>query len=145
MSMDNAGGHGTYDAIYQYTTKLLDTYNIEEIRQVPRSLFTNVLDLRVCAALQAVVEKCFMRRCSVNTLVDSVIEIWNDSSLDRVISNVFTRLQIAVCLINTGDGGNDLVETKRGIKHADIKFVFQLSLRNVMNDGEDESFRLNQY
>ena len=55
--MDNAGGHGTDDAITQYTINMKDTYNIEIIHQVPRSPFTNVLDLGIWASLQGIVEK----------------------------------------------------------------------------------------
>ena len=59
LILDNAGGHGTDNAISAYTKNMLDTYNIESIHQVPRSPFTNVLDLGVWALLQAVVEKIF--------------------------------------------------------------------------------------
>ena len=55
--MDNAGGHGTDDAISEYTARLRDVYNITIIHQVPRSPFTNVLDLGVWCSLQARVEK----------------------------------------------------------------------------------------
>ena len=57
LVMDKAGGHGTDDAITEYTKRLKEVYNIEIIHQVPRSPFTNVLDLGVWAALQAAVEK----------------------------------------------------------------------------------------
>ena len=46
LSMDNAGGHGTNDAIQQYT-ELLAADNIEIIWQVPRSPETDMLDLGV--------------------------------------------------------------------------------------------------
>ena len=57
LIMDNAGGYGTDDVIQRYTTNVKDTYNIEIIHQVPRSPFTKILDLGVCASLQDVVEK----------------------------------------------------------------------------------------
>jgi len=57
LIMDNAGGYGTDDAIIEYTSRLRDVYNIEIIHQIPRSPFTNVLDLGVWCSLQAAVEK----------------------------------------------------------------------------------------
>ena len=54
--MDNAGGHGTKDAINEYTNHLLNDYNIKIIWQIPRSPYTNVLDLGVWISIQARVE-----------------------------------------------------------------------------------------
>lgn len=55
--MDNAGGYGSNNAIDEYVNMLSKKYNIETIFQVPRSPYTNVLDLRVWYALQSRVEK----------------------------------------------------------------------------------------
>lgn len=49
--MDNAGGHGTHEAIRSYTKTLEEDYNIEIIFQIPRSSYTNVLDLGVWMSL----------------------------------------------------------------------------------------------
>ena len=57
LVMDNAGGHGTDNAIIEYTRLLKDTYNITIIHQIPRSPYTNALDLGIWAALQSNVEK----------------------------------------------------------------------------------------
>ena len=57
LVMDNAGGHGTNDAIQQYTNNLRKNYNIAIIWQVPRSPYTNVLDLGIWMSLQARVER----------------------------------------------------------------------------------------
>ena len=54
--IDRADGHCTNDCVQEYTTRLRTEYDIETIQQVPRSLFTNVLDLSMWAALQAAVE-----------------------------------------------------------------------------------------
>ena len=136
--MENAGGHGTDDAITEYTKRLKEVYNIEIIHQIPRSPFTNVLDLGVWDALQAAVEKQhFMKRCSIDALVNTVNRTWNDDSLDRSINNVFIRLQKVLCLINEGDGGNNLVETKRGVKNKDLKFDFESNLRKIMKSTND--------
>mgnify|MGYP006063385801 CR=1 FL=1 len=98
--MDNAGGHGTDEAIKEYTTSLLDKYKIEIIFQVPRSPYSNVLDLGVWCSLQSRVEKeHYMKRCEVQALVNSVNNTWNNGHLDTVIANVFNRLKKVLVLI----------------------------------------------
>jgi len=52
LYMDNAGGHGTEDAINEYTKILETKYNIEIVHQVPRSLETNCLDLGIWCSLR---------------------------------------------------------------------------------------------
>ena len=56
LVMDNAGGHGTNDAITTYTEGL-KKYNVEIIWQVPRSPETNMLDLGVWMSIQSAVER----------------------------------------------------------------------------------------
>lgn len=56
LVMANTGGHGTDNAIKQYTSNLGEVYNIEIIHQVLGSPFTNVVDLGVWVALQASVK-----------------------------------------------------------------------------------------
>ena len=55
-----------------------------------------------------------MRRCAVEALVRLVYEIWEKEELNEIITKVFNRLKIVLVLIIDGDGGNELVETKRG-------------------------------
>jgi hypothetical protein len=57
LGMDNAGGHGTFEAVEQCTRNLLENYNIEIIHQPPRSPETNPLDLGVWRSIQSLVEK----------------------------------------------------------------------------------------
>ena len=45
-------------------------------------------------------------------------------------------------MINEDDESNDLVETKREIKHSGIKFDFDVNLRKIMNDNMNETIRL---
>ena len=121
LIMDNAGGHGTDEAIIEYTALLRDVYNINIIHQIPRSPFTNVLDLGVWVSLQARVEKKhFMKRCSVDALVNTVNRTWLNDSLNTSIKNVFLRLEKVLYLISEEDGANDLVETKRGVKKIEV-------------------------
>ena len=131
LVINNAGGHGTNDCVQEYTDRLRTEYNIQMIQRVLRSPFANVLDLGVWAALQAAVEKRhFMKRCHTDALVRSVMDTWVNGSLDDVISKVFKRLKKVLCLINEGEGGNDLVETQRGPK-IDLKFDYGKNLEMI--------------
>ena len=53
LFMDNAGGHGTNKAVEQYTQDLREKYKIEIVHQIPRSPYTNLLDLGVWCSLQS--------------------------------------------------------------------------------------------
>ena len=76
LVMDNAGGHGTNDAITIYTDALKE-YNIQIIWQVPRSPETNMLDLGIWMSIQAKVEKMHhMKRCHHDALAKSVETVW---------------------------------------------------------------------
>ena len=124
--MDNAGGHGKNDIITQYTLNLKVKYNVTIIHQVPRSPYCNTLDLGVWCSLQASVENThFMQQCYTEALVRSVYETWSTVQMSLVVSNVFTKLQHFICLINKGNGGNDLVEEKKGPSYANMKFNFE--------------------
>lgn len=123
--MDNAGGHGTSSTITEYTQLLLDKYNVILIHQVPRSPYTNLLDLGVWCSLQALVEKeHYMKRTDVYALVNTVVRSWtvrgNIVGLDGVIGRVWKRLRNVMVLIVEGKGANDLVEKKRGKKFRNL-------------------------
>ena len=121
LVMDNAGGHGSNEAIEQYVRRLKDEFNVETIFQVPRSPYTNVLDLGVWCSLQARVEKEHKgRRCEVNALSKSVMETWTNGHLNTMITSVFKRLRNVLVMIHEAKGKNDLVETKRGKKFRDL-------------------------
>ena len=47
LVMDNAGGHGANEEIDEYVRMLNEKWNIKVIFQVPRSPYTNVLDLGI--------------------------------------------------------------------------------------------------
>lgn len=40
-------------------------------------------------------------------------------------------------MINGGDNGNNLVETKRGIKNTDMKFEFDINLQQIMQSNNN--------
>ena len=113
LVMDNAGGHGTNEAIDEYVAMLRNEYNVETIFQIPRSPYTNVLDLGAWCALQSRVEKQhFGKRCEVNALSHTVMDTWNNGHLDEMITKVFLRLKKVLVLIVEANGKNDLVEQK---------------------------------
>ena len=115
LFIDGAGGHGTNEAINEYDKNLMIDFNIKLVFQVPRTPYSNVLDLGIWCGLQAAVEKThYMRCCAVEALVRSVYETWEKGELNEVITKVFNRLKKVLVLIIEGDGGNELVETKRG-------------------------------
>ena len=138
--MDNAGGHGTNVAIESYSKTLLDDYNIEIIFQIPRSPYTNVLDLGVWMSLQAAVERQhYLKRCNADALVNSVMKTWNEGHLDHSITKVFNRIKPVLCNILEAKGGNDLVEMKRGKKHAKIKLEDVIVQMQKEKDNNDQN------
>lgn len=60
-----------------------------------------------------------MQRCSADSVVNTANCTWNNEIVDRCIDAVLIGLQKVIYLINNGDGGNVLIETKRLIKISD--------------------------
>lgn len=114
LVMDNAGGHGTSEAIAQYVA-MFEARNIRVIWQVPRSPETNMLDLGIWMSIQSQVVKAHhMRRCNKDALSKSVYDAWNNYLSIRAFKNVHGRLRVVLAAIVEGNGSNDLVEAKRG-------------------------------
>ena len=114
LVMDNAGGHGTNDAIATYTEGL-QIYNVEIIWQVPRSPETNMLDLGVWMSVQSAVGKNHRRqRCAHDALAKSIVDSWNNYLSTMAFHNVFKQLCIIMRFILEKNGGNQLVEQKCG-------------------------------
>ena len=134
LVMDNAGGHGTKECIIEYRTVLLTDYNIIILFQIPRSPYTNVLDLGVWMSLQSIVErKHYLKRSTTQALTNTVMDTWQSTDLDTMLTNVFCRLKVVLCNILRGNGGNDKVEEYRGVKHRDIK------IENVIKEIQTEN------
>jgi len=74
-----------------------------------------------------------MKQCDVNNLVRSVYHTWNCGNLNTITSNVCGHLEKVLCLINEGRGGNDLAESKHGLKHEELKFDI---LKNIFYQKE---------
>jgi hypothetical protein len=115
--MDNTGGHGTEDAIKEYTEILQKQFNITIIHQIPRSPETNTLDLGIWCCLQWAVDYIMKgRRGDVYALHQGVMEVWEKSKLEGAFNNVWNRLTRVLKLIKMDNGGNKQVEQKRGKK-----------------------------
>ena len=87
-------------------------------------------------ALQAAVEReHYLKRCNASALVNSVMRTWEDGDLDGVIAKVYRRLKPVLCNIIEANGANDLVESKRGVKHQKIKV--EHIIRSMEQDDEN--------
>ena len=114
LYLDNAGGHGTKEVVEAYVNNLAEVFNVICVHQRPRSPATNMLDLGVWMAFQSVVEKKHYRhRKDPDALGRTVDEAW-DALEDVKLQNVYGRWLKVLDLIIEGDGGNDLIEARRG-------------------------------
>ena len=90
---------------------LNNEYSIETIFQVFRSPYVNVIDLGAWCVLQSCMEKQhFGKQCTVNALLHTVADTWNNRHLDEMITKVFICLKKSLALIVKAKGKNDLVE-----------------------------------
>ena len=110
--MDNAGGHGSKSIIDEYTDNLNKDYNIEIIWQMPRSPYTNALDLGFQISLQSRVERMhFGKICSTKALVKYVKDAWIDPSSICILNKVFLRLKNVIYTIVKANESKYLVDT----------------------------------
>jgi len=114
LVLDNAGGHGTDEAIEQYVTLLREEYNVICHHQCPRSPETNMLDLGIWMSLQNIVERLHIfQRHEKNALQRTVYTGFED--MDQIkFEKVAKRIEEVLRLIIADNGGNRLVETNRG-------------------------------
>jgi hypothetical protein len=107
--MDNAGGHGTNDAIVDYVHTMKELYNIEIIHQIPRGPEMNILDLGVWMSLQLFVEKKHRgKQTDVVVLARMIQDTW-DHFDETVFSCVYARGMKVLDSIITDRGDNALV------------------------------------
>ena len=136
LVMDNAGGHGSDEAKETYVN-LLKEKNIEVIWQVPRSPETNMLDLGVWMSIQSVVQRVhFNRRCHHDALARSVEDAWSSHLNEGAFLRVYKRIRVVLRCILDDDGGNHLVEKKRGKLFRDCTII---DLTNENEDNETEN------
>ena len=132
LIMDNAGGHGTHDAIDKYVSDLWDKHRVEVIHQVPRGPELNRLDLGAWMSLQSAVEKQFRgSRNDSKALVKKIEETWAlyDSS---IFYHVYERWGKVLQLVIDDKGDNRMVESNRGK-------LFSAADENVVKVDDDSS------
>lgn len=114
LFLDNAGGHGTKDIVDMYARKLKDDWNVICVHQRLRSPVTNMLDLGVWMAFQNVVERLhFRHQIELQALARTVTRLWDE--LDPVkLTNVYNRWKLVLDLIIEDEGGDRLIESRRG-------------------------------
>ena len=66
------------------------------------------------------------------------MDTWNHGHLDTMIAKVCKRIEKVLVLIIEGKGKNDLVETKRGKKFADLDLPSDFSTVNILPALADE-------
>ena len=64
------------------------------------------------------------------------MKCWENGNLDHSITKVFLRLKPVLCNILEANGSNDLVESKRGKKYANIKMEDVLVDMKTSNSEE---------
>jgi hypothetical protein len=117
LIMDNAGGHGTRDAIDQYTRQLQRDYNIIIIFQSAGSPDVNALDVGIWMSVQSSVEHMHRnRRQDPDALAETVREAWDNLPIETIAS-IFERLPVNLQLIVDREGDNDGVEGRRGRRY----------------------------
>ena len=120
--------------ITEYTA-ILKERNVEIIWQIPRSPETNMLDLGVWMSIQSAVIKAHRnRRCHPDALAKSITDAWEHHLSLKAFENVFARLRVVLRCIVDDDGGNQLVESKRGklFRDATIPNDFDTDLTATM-------------
>ena len=114
LFMDNAGGHGTREAIDAYVALLKEKHNVVCVFQCPRSPATNMLDLGVWMAFQSVVEKLHLSmRQEVRALCNTVDRAWDELDATK-LRNVYERWKLVLDLIIKDEGGDRYIEANRG-------------------------------
>ena len=88
-----------------------------------------MLDLGVWMSIQSAVVKAHRnRRCHPDALAKSITDAWEHNLSIKAFDNVFGRLRVVLSCIVQDNGGNRLVESKRGKLFRDA---------TIPNDFED--------
>ena len=138
LFMDNAGGHGTDEAKEQYVSKLAEKYNVLVHWQVPNSPETNMLDLGIWMSLQSLIEKIHKQSLLKSEYLDkSVQKAWHAFGGFTTFMEVAERWRKVLDLIIEDNGGNDKVESCRGLKAA-LRKTPSKELFRLFREYDDE-------
>jgi hypothetical protein len=115
LFMDNAGGHGTDEAKSEYVEILYTDFYIKVLWQAPQSPETNMLDLGAWMTIQSVVEQLHRHRAmNENALAETVMEAFDTFDGALKLGAIGRRWLTVLDLIEEDDGGNNLIESRRG-------------------------------
>ena len=67
----------------------------------------------------------------IEALVHTVYDLWNEVDMDEIIGKVFKKIGKILALINEGEGSNDLVESKRGVKYESLYIRLQFKCKEL--------------
>lgn len=137
LVMDNAGGHGTKEAVKQYTDDVKRVHNVIIIQQVPSSPETNTLDLGVWCALQSAVEKYHRKKTKsdVDALARTIEYVWSNHFGEAIMKKVHDRWHNVLKIIEVDKGNNVKVDEFRGKKG---QLLLTQLMININEDGEEE-------
>jgi hypothetical protein len=114
LIMDNAGGHGTKDAIAQYVADIKQDHNVEIVWQVPRGPEMNLLDLGSWTSLQSWIEKSHRgRRKNLDALAFTCFQAWETFG-SEVFDKVYERWERVLKIVVADNGDNRHVDDFRG-------------------------------
>jgi hypothetical protein len=114
LVMDNAGGHGTRDAIDAYVKLLYDKYFIIVEHQTPRSPEFNLCDLGFFNCFQSAVEKQHRgMRTHVDVIAKSVETTWEQMN-SSALTKINERWERVLRIVEADDGDNRMVDSIRG-------------------------------
>ena len=112
LQIDNAGGHGTYEAIEKYKAYLKDKYNGIVKFKPPSSPEINACDLGFWMSLQATVQKLHRHRTEKNDAIARIVlEAWEQYPAQK-LTNIFNRVKTVMHCIIADNCSNQLVEKR---------------------------------
>ena len=121
LFMDNAGGHGTNVIKVEWAKIWKNEYNVIFEFRPSNSPGTNLLDLGVWMTFQHMVERIHKERnCCLEpfALYDSAVRAWNAMVGLIKFEEVAEQWKLVLKLIIADNGGNDKVESCRGLRRA---------------------------
>ena len=105
-----------------------------------------MLDLGIWMSIQSAVQRVhFMRRCHHDALAQSVEDAWASELSIRAFQNVWKRLRVVLRCILDDDGGNQLVEEKRGKLFRAANIDPFLDENNKSNNSENNNDFLREF
>ena len=145
----NVGGHGTHDCNNEYTRILITEFNIKIIHQVPRLLYTNVLDLGVREGLQdAVEQRNFMKRCNAESLVRIAHPLYrwyifytylNNTNYINIQYGYLLKPRFSLRILPLGDTAKIIEVVKYYIRRQDLHYLLLSNIKTITATNKNNS------